>query len=149
MKTILLFIFFLIICSCSSVSRNKETAAKTTIPIDTANAPVIELLPPLFEIPKPDGKFVTETLTIKNTGKSLLLIERVDASCYCGSSTVLNSRIEPGMEGKILLNVNLSGLFDDNNIVQFTIHSNAKNSPTGLNMTILPAVKDSLEKKEK
>ena len=54
-----------------------------------------------------------------------------------------------GKEGQILLNVNLSGLFDDNNIVQFTIHSNAKNSPTGLNMTILPAVKDSLEKKEK
>jgi len=149
MKTILLFVFFLLIISCSSVSRNKDTVSKTTAPVDTTLAPVIELIPPSFEIPRPEGRFVTQTLKIRNTGKSKLMIDKVEASCYCGSSTVLNSWLEPQEEGKILLNVNLDGLYGDNNIIQFTIHSNAKNSPIGLNMTILPALKDSTEKKGK
>ncbi len=148
MKNAVLFVMFILLISCSAVCRNKDTVSKTTAPVDTTLAPVIELLPPLFDVPKPEGRFVTETLIFKNTGKSLLVINKVEASCYCGSSTVLNSRLEPGKEGKILLNVNLSGLFDDNNIVRFTIHSNAKNSPTGLNMTILTAVKDSTEKQK-
>ncbi|MBI5326431.1 MAG: DUF1573 domain-containing protein [Ignavibacteriae bacterium] len=146
-KNIIIFLLLVSSLSCSTTGQNEVRKNTKTGITDTLKPTTIELIPPFFEVPKPSGRFVTETLKIKNTGENLLVINKVEASCYCGSFTVLNSRIEPGVEGKILLNVNMDGLYGDNNIVQFTIHSNAKSSPSAINITILKSQKDSTDKK--
>lgn len=138
---------FVFMVSCSAAGQSNVREEHKQIAQDTLKPTTIELIPHIFEVPKPDGRFVSRELIVKNTGKNLLVISKVAASCYCGSSTVLNSRIEPRQEGKIMLNVNLDGLYGDNNIVQFSIHSNATGSPTGINMTILKSQKDSTEKR--
>jgi hypothetical protein len=150
-KTGIIVLFFICLnfTFCTSAGKTQATDEKKNGSLDSSKAAVIKLFPPSYEVPKPDGNFITEVLKIKNTGNDTLIINKVEGSCYCASSTVLNSRLAPQEEGKIMLYINLKGLYDDKNIVQYTIYSNAKNSPTGLDLTILPAIKDSTNTKEK
>ncbi len=153
MKARTILITFLLIYSgftfCTSAGKTQTGKDNKPGRADTSKAAIIELSPASFEIPKPDGQFITEVLRIKNTGNDTLLINRVEGSCYCASSTVLNSKLEPGGEGKIMLYVNMKGMYDDKDIVQFIIYSNAKNPLVSVNLTILPAIKDSTKTKEK
>jgi hypothetical protein len=109
---------------------------------------VVELLPPEFRLPFPEGRFIQKELFVHNKGTDTLIIKAVKGSCYCASSTVLNSIIAPDSTGKILINVNVKGLFEENNVVGYTIESNAQNSPTELLLTVLPKSTDSTNQKK-
>ena len=139
MKAII--IFSVIFCFGIILSHNPIIAQDGNnddkVKIDSLNLPFIVVEPPEFEVPKPDGRFITRELKVFNKGAGTLIITKVTAGCYCGMSTVLNSGIAPADTGKIMLYVNLDGTHG-NNIMTYTIYSNAKNSPTIVTLTILP-----------
>lgn len=114
---------------------------------DSLNPPRIEVSPTSFDVPKPKtGKFVIRELMVYNKGGSPLEIIRAKGSCYCASATVLKSPIDTASSGKIMLYVNLDGLYEANNIIEYTIESNAVNSPTSVRITILPDTTKCLKK---
>ena len=120
--------------SIQSQDENNEIPVK----YDSLNLPIIEVEPASFEVPRPSGRFITKELKVMNKGGGTLLIQNVTTSCYCGMSTILNSRIDSAGEGKIMLYINLDGVHDDNKIMTYTINCNAKNSPKKVTITILP-----------
>ncbi|MGA2297253.1 MAG: DUF1573 domain-containing protein [FCB group bacterium] len=140
MKTILTIAFVL----CIGIILNQHTIKsqdennETPVKYDSLNPPIIEVEPASFEVPRPTGRFISKELKVFNKGGSTLVIQNVTTSCYCGMTTILNSKIDSASEGKIMLYINLDGVHGDNNIMTFTINCNAKNSPKKVTITILP-----------
>jgi hypothetical protein len=52
------------------------------------------------------GQVAEHTVKIKNTGNSLLEIEKVDVSCGCTGTVVSSNKIKPGEAGEVLVAFN-------------------------------------------
>jgi hypothetical protein len=140
------FIFFILIITafnhCNVSSYNKKLD-KQEIVDDTLSTAVFFTYSDKITVAKPIGKFIINELKFYNTGKKILKIEKVNGSCFCASSTILNSKVQPGDSGKIMLYVNLDGFKDDSHIVEYYIFSNSINSPYTIKLDVVDSVKNS------
>lgn len=105
--------------------------------IDSTQLPVIDIKPSYIIARPGDSKFIQREIKVLNRGGSPLYIHGVKPSCGCGSGKVLASPIQPLSIGKILVSVNLDGLYEDKDEVEFVISSNAKNSPVSVKIKIV------------
>lgn len=125
-------ISFLLIFSCFEAKENALCPEKH-ISSDSAiihkNQAYLALSNDLIKTDFTHEKFYQTQISLKNTGDSTLIIDKIIGSCQCASTTILKSRIPAADSGKVLININMSGVSADNNIVEYYILSNAKNSP--------------------
>ena len=136
--SILLFIMLLLPGQTDSLPNKK---------FQRIDKPVIAVKPQEITFDTTEGKFYQAEVKILNRGVGTLVISRVESSCKCGSSTIMNSTVEPMTIGIIRLAVNYEGLFGDQNVVEFIVHSNASNSPTSVKVRINKSKLDSLKNK--
>ena len=143
------FILFLFIFFITSKSNSQVFEETNKLEIDTLNPPVIELQPPLIKANK-DGKYITREVIVLNKGGSQLKINKIEASCYCGTSKILNGIVEPMSLGKISFTANMDGILNKGkNKLEFYIESNAKNSPLTFIMEIFAADSIEIKKEDK
>lgn len=114
---------------------------------DTLIPGILEIKPEIITVQKPKGKFFTDEVAIYNKGGRPINLLNVSASCFCGSAKVLNSILQPGMSSKILISINTEGVYDNNNIIEFYVESNAKNSSVKFKVVFLPEILDSIPNK--
>ncbi len=89
-----------------------QTTSKTagTSPASPANAPKIVCFHPSFDFhDMEEGPDITHFFTIRNKGKSTLVINNVGTSCGCTAAVVDNKEIPPGGKGKIKVTYHTSG----------------------------------------
>ena len=91
--------------------------------------PEIDIIPSVLTVPAPEGQFIMEDFKVLNRGGGVLKITKIDATCSCANGKVLSSNVVPLSVGKIQMTINMDGLDKHHRIVDFTIHSNASNSP--------------------
>ncbi len=104
---------------------------------DTVNtAPMIEVKPALFHVSEDESGFITRQVKVLNRGCSPLRIISVTGSCGCSKASVQTGLIHPLSVGKIILYINLEGLYDDNRTIEYVIESNAMNSPTNIKVIV-------------
>jgi|DewCreStandDraft_4_1066084.scaffolds.fasta_scaffold00054_23 hypothetical protein len=142
---ILLIAFVLIYCKNIAIS-NLDNVSNN---YDSAIAALLIPESYYLEVEKQKDHFITRMFKIYNKGKSQLTIYKVESSCGCSNATVLNSRILPLDSGSFYVSINLLGLYDERNVVEFKILSNAINSPTIFKIKIsVPENQDTLKIKE-
>ena len=123
---------YLIICisfvlmSCASQSQLPTNEPPKEVQ-DTTKKAKLKIKPAEFFVDASEGRFIEREVKLLNTGADNLIIEKVVPSCSCSKGTVMENNIPPMSIGKIRLSVNLDGLYDDNNVVEFEIHTNAQN----------------------
>ncbi|NLI83085.1 MAG: DUF1573 domain-containing protein [Deltaproteobacteria bacterium] len=76
-----------------------------------------------------EGSVVTHEFTVRNTGKSPLQIHKVSPDCGCTLAS-FDPAVLPGGEGKVILNLNLTG-YKGNVQKVTTVYSNDPASPRG------------------
>ena len=126
-------------CNIISQSKYSDNAISKD---DTTGLPFFSTDKDLITVPKPEGKFITNEIKFYNIGKGTLIIDKVNASCFCASATILNSRVKQGDTGKIMLYINTDGFKNNAHIVEYYIISNAKNSPSTLRIDVEDMLKD-------
>ena len=148
MKQYLILIIFIIACFLSQTeAQNPKLALNNEAKSDSLPPPVMEAKPSYISVQKPEGNFVSQEIKILNRGGSPLVIKKINPSCSCGSSKVLISTIYPMSIGKIILSVNMKGLHDKANTVEFMVESNAKNSPYKVQIAIIDSTDKAVETK--
>jgi hypothetical protein len=103
---------------------------------DSLSKPVLELQPAEVIIDDPPGRFIEYSVKVLNRGSGPLKIERIKGSCSCSSGKAVKSPVYPMEVGEIILWINTDGLNPDNNMVKYTIETNAENSPATIYVTI-------------
>jgi hypothetical protein len=121
---------------CNLTSQNKVDSTKNDNIIDTTKNAIFGIDTAYYKLPKPDGNFITKKISFYNKGNAKLIIDRVQGSCFCASSTILNSKVNPEDTGKIMLYINLSTFSEQQHIVQFQVISNAENSPYTISVDV-------------
>ena len=123
----ILLIFILIILSQSSniFSQEKDIVAKRNL----IKSPIIDLIPSEIVIENDTSRFVVNNVTVLNRGTGVLKIKSVTGSCYCSNGVIEKNDVVFLDEGKLRLEINKDGLENPDDTVEFTILSNAKNSP--------------------
>lgn len=140
MKIKLIYAFYLLtalsLIYCRSIPDAKQDE-KIKINNDTAQFAFFVPEAEHLNIEKPNDNFVTKIFKFYNQGTIALNIYKVEASCGCSNATVLESRILPSDSGRLYLSINLKGLYDERNIVEYKIFSNARNSPATIRIKII------------
>lgn len=124
MKYFLICISFVVL-SCASQSQLPANEQQKEM-VDTTKKAKLKIKPAEFYVDAAEGRFIEREIKLLNTGADNLIIEKVVPSCSCSKGTVLENNIPPMGIGKIRLSINLDGLYDDNNVVEFEIYTNAK-----------------------
>jgi hypothetical protein len=100
-----------------------------------------------LELEKNNDNFLTKILKFYNKSNKILYIYNVESSCGCSNATVLASSIQPADSGSLYLSINLKGLYDERNIVEYKIFSNSLHSPSIIKIKIKESEnKDTLKK---
>ncbi len=146
MMRIFLILILILIITSQNVHAQIFNQSEPQQRIDSTLLPVIDIKPAYIIAKAGKGKFIQREVKVLNRGGLPLYIHSVKPSCGCGSGKVLASPIQPLSVGKILLSVNLDGLYDGRDEVEFVINSNAKNSPVSVKIKIVPG--NMLEEKE-
>lgn len=123
---VLVFLISLTVYGQTTGNKQEGTVNPNVIPAK------IQLKPDNIVVKDYRGKFYTKEINVLNRGGNSLQISKVTASCKCGMGTIIESQIEPLTIGKILLNINLTAINDEHYEVEFTVFSNASNSPTSI-----------------
>ncbi len=106
----------------------KEDFSKLT-PSQLANAPVIEFENKEFDFgTKPSGDKIPHSFVFKNTGKSDLVIRKVNASCGCTATNPEKTIIKPGESSKIDTSFDTKGRSGDQ-IKTITVVTNDPKNP--------------------
>jgi|JI8StandDraft_2_1071088.scaffolds.fasta_scaffold14699_2 hypothetical protein len=119
MKNLKFLLTFVILASIASI----QMSFKSTNEINKA---VIEVQNTTRDFGKiPQGKPVTAEFTVKNTGKTPLVMENIQTSCGCTLADFTRTPIAPNQTGyvKVTYNANAVGSFTKT----ATITSNAEN----------------------
>lgn len=134
MKNIFLTLNISLIClflpAISGFAQSPAPTSPDSIP------PVMLVKPLLINVEHPDSRFIEREVKVFNRGGGSLRILSIAASCGCSSGKTLQSEIHPLEAGRIMLSVNLDGMYEDKNEVEFIIESNAKNSPVIVKIAI-------------
>lgn len=145
MKKTLIYIFYvitalsLIYCRNTPVSKQDEKIKKNE---DTIQVAFFVPEADLIEIEKSNDNFITRIFKFYNRGSQVLNIYKVEASCGCSNATVLASQIPPSDSGSLYLSINLKGLYDERNIVEYRIFSNSINSPAIIRIKVIDPRKE-------
>ena len=139
LSCIIVFFFLNVLHSNAQIFNPEEKKA------DSLSFSVIDVKPAKISVERPEGKFITETVKVLNRGSAPLSIYHISPSCKCAHGKILNSTVHPLTIGKIEFSVNLDGLDEEYDTVEFIIESNAKNSPTSVMIKIAETKKDSLD----
>lgn len=129
-----IYLFYIILLLSSGTAQaqlfnDKEPERDT----DSAIAPVIAIKPDSFDVALDDTtKFVVSEVKILNKGGSPLIIERVQGSCGCATASVIDPVVYPMAIGKMVLNLNVKGLSEGENVVEYLVYSNASNNPVSI-----------------
>ena len=111
-------------CKTSAQIFNETQEVKN----DSLPPSVIEISPQKLFVPIPKGKYFTKKVEVFNRGGQPLEIQSIKSSCFCANATAMQKKVYSFEIGEIYLSINLDGL-KGNKIVEFTINSNAENSP--------------------
>ncbi len=131
MKKTILYIFICLVFIPAVHTQVFNTPEESTAS-DSLIAPVMEIKPSSCEVTIDDTtKFVVREVKILNTGGSPLIIQRIQGSCGCATSTIMDNVVYPLSVGKIIFNVNLAGLSSDKAYVEYLIYTNDTRSPIG------------------
>lgn len=145
---LVLFLLFCITltfsCSSSKTSIQKQTVSnsdnnqtsKSIAPVEKSEAkPIMVLKPNKFTIGVAE-RLVAREIKIMNKGNGPLHITKVETNCNCSKATILENDIYPMTTGKAILYMDLNGLYDDKNIIDYEFYSNASNSPELLRVIV-------------
>ncbi|MFP4527006.1 MAG: DUF1573 domain-containing protein [Candidatus Kapaibacterium sp.] len=132
MKYLIVIFAFIFAANASAQGLFNEPAPNA----DTSLAPKMELQPDEIVIDDPPGRFIEYKVKVLNRGDGPLMIERIKGSCSCSSGKAAQSTIYPMEVGELILWINLDGIDGDNNIIEFKIYTNEKNSPSKLYVTV-------------
>jgi hypothetical protein len=137
--------FFLVVAVVANaqIYNEESTSDKDTL----QSPPMIEIKPCVFHVKADESGFITKQVKVLNRGGKPLMISKVTGSCGCSKASVQSGLIHPLSVGKIILYINLDGLYDDNRMVEYVIESNAKNSPTSIKVFVEEPFKDNKDKK--
>jgi hypothetical protein len=94
----------------SSIIRNPVTANEPTDTVNVARIVFEEMAHDFGEIK--EGAVVEHTFNFKNEGKVPLIISNVRSSCGCTAPSWPKDPIEPGKSGKIQVQFNSSGKYE-------------------------------------
>lgn len=97
--------------------------------------PKIALKPTEIVLKDYKERFYTTQISVLNKGGETLVLNSVTGSCKCATASIQNSTIEPLSSGKIVLNVNTDGFYEEKNTVEYIILSNASNSSISIRIT--------------
>lgn len=129
----------LLVLSCaSSGSGNRETTASSIVPAitDSLNTtplphpPLAKLEASAVTLNADSTGFVSARVYITNAGSGILTISSVQGSCGCATASVQRNNIQGDTKAMIIVSVNTANLAKGSNNVDYTISSNAGNSPT-------------------
>lgn len=123
--------------SNSGATNSDATKTSDTLPdshsTDSAKAsgtPHLRFSPSVL-VTTPDSLgFVTARVYIRNDGGGTLVLSDVKASCGCAGASVQRNKITSADSGMIYLQINAKSFTQTSNNVEFTVKSNADNSPT-------------------
>lgn len=133
------FIIVLMFCLFAAFDTEAQLLNEGAAKSDSVSTPLIELHPAKLYVHRPeDSRFIIERVSVLNRGGSPLKISRIKGSCYCSTGKILATTVYPMTTGEIELTVNLDGMGEGEDTVQFLIYSNAENSPKAYNLKILP-----------
>lgn len=110
-----MFLGIVLICSCESSNKKKQTEQQTSLSNstnDTNTFAKFEAKEKTFNFGDiQEGEIVVHTFHFKNTGKKNLVILNVESSCGCTIPKYDKKPISPGEEGKIEVEFNSAGRF--------------------------------------
>ena len=148
MKHLYIILGLLIIAAVSAnaqIYNEDKSSGKDTL----QSPPMIEIKPCVFHVKADESGFITKQVKVLNRGGRPLLISKVTGSCGCSKASVQSGLIHPLSVGKIILYINLDGLYDDNRLIEYVIESNADNSPTSIRVFVDEPVDEQNEINEK
>ncbi|MFH1052495.1 MAG: DUF1573 domain-containing protein [bacterium] len=123
-----LFVILAVIC-CFQISNLLSQDSSLSVKRDLINTPIIDIVPSVLEIENDTSKFVVENVTVLNRGIGVLHITSITGSCYCSNGVIEKNDVQFLDTGKLRLEINKKGLKNEENMVIYTVTSNAKNSP--------------------
>lgn len=80
--------------------------------------------------------FVTQMVEVVNTGEGTLTLSSVNGSCGCAGGSVQTNNAVSDSSAKLYLWINTRHFTDTLNHVDFTVASNASNSPSVFRITV-------------
>lgn len=100
-------------------------------PADSKDATPRLRFSPSVLVTTPDSLgYVTAKVYIRNDGGGTLIMTDIKGSCGCAGASVQRNRITTLDSGMIYLQINTKSFTEVTNNVDFTVKSNADNSPT-------------------
>lgn len=131
-------------CACSTTTATKETTtqapdkpsgsagADTLHQADTSKAslPILRFSPSVLVTTPDAAGYVTAKVYIHNDGAGKLMMTDVKGSCGCAGASVQRNGVMSSDSGMIYLQINTKSFTEPSNNVDFTVRSNASNSPT-------------------
>ncbi len=93
------------------------------------DAPLMNIIPPVLNLTMDTSQWVSAKVKVLNRGGSALHINTISASCGCASATVLKDPIQPMDIGELMIRINTQNMHDSLNVIEYSIPSNASNSP--------------------
>ena len=95
----------------------------------SAGEAVMDVKPRRLVLTVDSSDFVSARIKVLNRGGTPITITKIDPSCACGSATILKNPVQPLDVAELALRVNTINMHDTLNTVEFSIESNAENSP--------------------
>lgn len=139
MKKINTLIILALVFITANIAKAQTFTGEPEIVIDdTLKKPVIAIYPDDMEIEvKDSARFIVQEVSFYNEGGGILYINYIDGACGCSTSKLLNNNISPTGEGKMILSINLEGVSENNNLVEYLVYSNASNTPVPVRIKVI------------
>ena len=122
----LIMIALLISLGSYGVSR---TTLQEAVQKESVQRAIIDIAPKALTLTIDTSLWVMKQVQVLNRGGSALGISRVNSSCGCASATIMSNPVQPMEVGKLLVRINTQNMKDSVSTVEFTIESDASNSP--------------------
>lgn len=133
-----------VVLACATpVERSVATAPPPVVsdsvrqqPAADTGRPVLSVVPERIVLQADSAGYAQSMVAIRNTGGGVLSMTSVKGSCGCASASVQRNGARPGVDGKIYVMINTSAFPDSVGTVEYTIVSNARNSPSTIRVDV-------------
>lgn len=86
--------------------------------------------------------YVTQMINIRNTGGGVLTLTNVAGSCKCAGGSVQSNGVAADSTARVYLWINANHFTDTVNYVDYTIESNAFNSPAVFRIVVRKPIQE-------
>ena len=100
------------------------------------DAPKMTFEPSSIETTPDSTGFVARMIDIRNTGGGTLTLSNIAGSCKCAGGSVQYNNVAADSTARVYLWINTQHFTDSVNYVDYTIESNAFNSPAVFRITV-------------